>query len=46
MTPDALKAHIDLHDLAAKLGLERPHGRGNYRSPHHETTRPQVLNEH
>lgn len=27
MTPDAPKAHIDLHDLAAKLGLERPHGR-------------------
>lgn len=31
-----LKDRIDLHDLAAKLGLERPGGRGNYRSPHRD----------
>ncbi len=42
MTPDALKAHIDLHDLAAKLGLERPHARGNYRSPHHADRSPSI----
>lgn len=28
-----LKQRIDLHDLAEKLGLERPGGTGNYRSP-------------
>lgn len=31
-----LKDRIDLHDLAAKLGIERPGGRGNYRSPHRD----------
>ena len=28
-----LKQQIDLHDLAERLGLERPGGTGNYRSP-------------
>lgn len=31
-----LKDRIDLHDLAAKLGLKRPGNRGNYRSPNHD----------
>jgi hypothetical protein len=38
-----LKERIDLHDLAAKLGLERPGGeRGNYRSPHHKDKSPSL----
>ncbi|MBK0415888.1 toprim domain-containing protein [Chromobacterium haemolyticum] len=31
---DQLKEQIDLHDLAARLGLKRQ-GKGNYHSPHH-----------
>lgn len=42
MTPEQLKDHIDLHDLALKLGLERPFSRGNYRSPHHTDKTPSV----
>lgn len=37
-----LKDLIDLHDLAQKLGLERPGNRGNYRSPHHEDKAPSL----
>lgn len=37
-----LKELIDLHDLAAKLGLERPNGRGNYRSPKHDDKNPSL----
>jgi hypothetical protein len=33
---------IDLHDLAGRLGLERPGGRGNYRSPHHDDRSPSL----
>ena len=32
----------DLHALAAHLGLERPGGRGNYRSPHHDDKTPSL----
>ncbi len=39
---DELKRLIDLHDLAAKLGLERPNGRGNYRSPKHADKNPSL----
>lgn len=40
---DRLKGRIDLHDLADKLGLERPGGRtGNYRSPHHTDKTPSL----
>jgi hypothetical protein len=35
-TAQELKDRIDLHDLAAKLGIKRPGNRGNYRSPHHD----------
>lgn len=37
-----LKERIDLHDLAERLGLERPGGAGNYRSPHHQDKSPSV----
>ncbi|MCW5625058.1 MAG: toprim domain-containing protein [Burkholderiales bacterium] len=40
---DDLKRRIDLHDLAHRLGLERPNGkRGNYRSPAHEDKLPSL----
>lgn len=39
---EELCQRIDLHDLADRLGLERPGGRGNYRSPHHEDTTPSL----
>lgn len=38
---EELKRIIDCHDLAEKLGLERPNG-GNYRSPHHEDRTPSL----
>jgi len=37
-----LKSRIDLHDLADKLGMSRPGGRGNYRSPHHDDKSPSL----
>ena len=37
-----LKAQIDLHDLANRLGLQRPDERGNYRSPHHHDKNPSL----
>ncbi|MDD2664415.1 MAG: toprim domain-containing protein [Dechloromonas sp.] len=40
---DRLKETIDLHDLADKLGLERPGGAmGNYRSPGHKDSSPSL----
>lgn len=39
---EELKQRIDLHDLAERLGLERPGGRGNYRSPHHKDKSPSL----
>jgi hypothetical protein len=39
---DEIKERIDLHDLAEKLGLERPDRRGNYRSPRHEDKSPSL----
>jgi len=41
-TIEELKRSIDLHDLAEKLGLERPQGTGNYRSPHHDDRNPSL----
>lgn len=41
-TIQELKSRIDLHDLAERLGLERPGGTGNYRSPHHDDTNPSL----
>lgn len=37
-----IKRRIDLHDLADKLGLERPQANGNYRSPHHDDKAPSL----
>lgn len=37
-----LKRRIDLHDLAERLGLVRPKGSPNYRSPHHADKSPSL----
>lgn len=37
-----IKRQVDLHDLAARLGLERPDPRGNYRSPHRKDKSPSL----
>lgn len=37
-----IKNRIDLHDLADRLGLERPDPSGNYRSPHHKDKSPSL----
>lgn len=42
MTPDQLRDRIDLHDLAGKLGLHRPGGQGNYKSPSHKDKNPSL----
>lgn len=39
---DELKSRIDCHDLAERLGMERPGGKGNYRSPHRKDNNPSV----
>lgn len=39
---DRVKDAVDLHDLAERLGLERPNGRGNYRSPQHPDKSPSL----
>lgn len=42
MTIELLKNTIDLHDLAGRLGLQRPGGKGNYKSPHHDDKTPSL----
>ncbi len=42
MTIEKLKDSIDLHDLAVRLGLKRPGGKGNYKSPHHDDKTPSL----
>ena len=37
-----IKKRVDLHDLASRLGLERPDAKGNYRSPHHKDSSPSL----
>lgn len=37
-----IKKRVDLHDLASRLGLERPEAKGNYRSPHHKDRNPSL----
>jgi hypothetical protein len=37
-----IKQRVDLHDLAGRLGLERPDPKGNYRSPHHKDRNPSL----
>lgn len=37
-----LNNEIDCDDLASRLGMVQPGGKGNYRSPHREDTQPSV----
>lgn len=37
-----LKRQIDIYELAARLGLQRPDPKGNYRSPHHPDKNPSL----
>ncbi|MCA8930221.1 MAG: hypothetical protein KDC18_19355, partial [Alphaproteobacteria bacterium] len=37
-----IKRQINIHDLAERLGLERPDPSGNYRSPHHADKNPSL----
>lgn len=39
---EELKRTINCHDLAEKLGLQRPQGKGNYKSPHHDDKNPSL----
>lgn len=42
MNIDSLKQRIDIHDVAARLGLQRPDPGGNYRAPHHPDKSPSL----
>lgn len=42
MKPEQIKQQVDLHELAERLGLKRPQGRGNYHSPHHADKHPSL----
>ena len=37
-----IKTRVDIHELAGRLGLEQPGGRGNYRSPAHDDKTPSL----
>jgi hypothetical protein len=37
-----LNDKVDCLDLAIRLGLDRPGGKGNFRSPHHTDKAPSV----
>ena len=37
-----LKRQLNIHDVAARLGLQRPDPNGNYRSPHHADKSPSL----
>lgn len=39
---EQIKNQVDLHDLAKRLGLQQPGGRGNYKSPHHDDKSPSL----
>lgn len=39
---ERLKADVDLHDLAERLGLQRKGAKGNYRSPTHPDENPSL----
>ncbi|RDI25204.1 Toprim domain-containing protein [Pseudacidovorax intermedius] len=41
-TAAEINAKVDCEDLAERLGLERPTGKGNFRSPHHPDKEPSV----
>ena len=42
LSTEDIRARVDLHDLASKLGLERPGNKGNYKSPHHDDKAPSL----
>lgn len=42
MDIEEIKRSIDLHELAERLGLERPLATGNYRSPQHKDKNPSL----
>ncbi len=42
ITIEALKSRVNIHDLAARLGLVQPEKNGNYRSPHHPDKSPSL----
>lgn len=37
-----IKQRVDIHDVAARLNLQRPADRGNYKSPHHDDSTPSL----
>jgi hypothetical protein len=39
---EEVKRRIDIFDLADKLGLVQPGGKGNYKSPHHDDKSPSL----
>ena len=39
---DQIRQQVDLHELARRLGLVQPGGRGNYKSPHHDDKSPSL----
>lgn len=39
---EQIKDQVDLHDLASRLDLQRPGGKGNYKSPHHKDKNPSL----
>lgn len=41
-TIEAIKRQVNIHDLAARLGLVQPEKGGNYRSPHHPDKSPSL----
>ena len=41
-TIESLKSRVNIHDLAARLGLVQPEKGGNYRSPHHPDKSPSL----
>lgn len=39
---EQIKQRCDIHEVAARLGLQRPDPHGNYRSPHHPDKNPSL----
>ncbi|MFP4162184.1 MAG: toprim domain-containing protein, partial [Ectothiorhodospira sp.] len=42
MNLEEIKQRLDIHEVAGRLGMERPGGRGNYRSPHRKDKTPSL----
>lgn len=39
---EQIRNQVDLHDLARRLDLKQPGGKGNYQSPHHDDKSPSL----